>query len=279
MLAEKTDYLTAGIHIGMKSCSKYMKKFVYKTREDGLSVFNLEEVDNRIAVAAKFLSRFKKIMVVSHKSVGDQAAKKFSDVVGAKAAIGRFSPGTLTNPSYRDFYEPDIVLITDPQIDSQAVVEAKKRRVPIAALCDTPHEGTDVDMIIPVNNNGKKALALTFYILAREMLKIKGNIKKDSEFKFTLKDFGDDTPKKEKQEVKEEDLEKYISVEIENVEPSKKPKAKKPKKESPKQEESQPQSESEAKEKPKKEQAAKKPKKEKEEQASVEAKEEKPAES
>ncbi len=230
MLAEKTDYLTAGIHIGMKSCSKYMKKFVYKTREDGLSVFNLEEVDNRISVAAKFLSRFKKIMVVSHKSVGDQAAKKFSDVIGAKAAIGRFSPGTLTNPSYRDFYEPDVVLITDPLIDSQAVIEAKKRRVPIAALCDTPHEGTDIDMIIPVNNNGKKALALTFYILTREMLKIKGSIKKDSEFKLTLKDFGDDTPKKEKQEVREEDLEKYISVEIETVESSK-PKAKKPKKE------------------------------------------------
>ncbi len=263
MLAEKTDYLTAGIHIGMKSCSKYMKKFVYKTREDGLSVFNLEEVDNRISVAAKFLSRFKKIMVVSHKSVGDQAAKKFADVIGAKTAIGRFSPGTLTNPSYRDFYEPDVVLITDPLIDSQAVVEAKKRRVPIAALCDTPHEGTDVDMIIPVNNNGKKALALTFYILTREMMKIRGNIKKDSEFKFTLKDFGDDTPKKEKQEVREEDLEKYISVEIETVGPSKTPKAKKPKKENPKQEsEGQPQSESEAKEKPKKEQTAKKPKKE-----------------
>ncbi len=225
-MTDKAEYLSAGIHIGMKSCSKYMKKFVYKTREDGLSVFNLEEVDNRIAIAAKFLANFKKIMVVSHKAIGDQAARKLSEVIGGKAAIGRFSPGTLTNPSYRDFYEPDIVLVTDPLIDAQAVVEAKKRRVPIVALCDTPHEGTDVDLIIPVNNNGKKALALTLWILSKEVLKSKGNLKKDSDFKFTLKDFGDEVIKKAKPQ--DEEFEGDISVEIENIEnPKEEKKAKK----------------------------------------------------
>ncbi len=223
MLVDKADYLSAGIHIGMKSCSKYMKQFVYKTREDGLSVFNLEEVDSRLAIAAKFLSNFKKIMIVSHKSVGDQAAKKMAEVVKGKAAIGRFSPGTLTNPSYRDFFEPEVVLISDPLIDAQAIIEAKKRRVPIVAFCDTSHEGKDVDFAIPINNNGKKSLALAFWILSREILKTRGEIKKDGDFKFTLKDFGDDVVKKPKSE---EDFEGDISVEIENVES----KDKKPKK-------------------------------------------------
>ncbi|HLD57985.1 MAG TPA: 30S ribosomal protein S2 [archaeon] len=227
MLTDKAEYLSVGIHIGMKSCSKYLKQFVYKTREDGLSVFNLEEVDSRIVIAAKFLSKFKKIMVISHKSLGDQAARKLADVIGGKPAIGRFSPGTLTNPSYRDFYEPDVVFVTDPLVDSQAIVEAKKRRVPIVALCDTSHEGNDIDLIIPINNNGKKSLCLAFWLLSREILKNRGEIKKDSEFKFTLKDFGDDGVKKASKPT--EDFEGDISVEIENVESAKEPKkAKKP---------------------------------------------------
>lgn len=227
MLVDKSEYLSAGIHIGMKTCSKYMKQFVYKTREDGLSVFNLEEVDKRLALAAGFLSKFKKLMVVSHKPVGDQAAKMFAHIVKGKTAIGRFSPGTLTNPSYRDFYEPDVVLITDPVIDSQAVEEAKKRRVPIVALCDTSHDGMDIDLVIPLNNNGKKALALAFWILTREVLKQNGVIKKDSDFKHTLKDFGDDGVKKVKTD--EEPFEGDISVEIETVDESKSKTKEKPK--------------------------------------------------
>ena len=227
MLTDKAEYLSAGIHIGMKSCSKYMKKFVYKTREDGLSVFNLEEVDKRIAIAAKFLANFKKIMVVSHKSLGDQAARKLAEVIKGKPAIGRFSPGTLTNPSYRDFFEPEVVFVTDPFIDAQAVVEAKTRRVPIVALCDTSHDGTDIDFIIPINNNGKKSLALALWILAREILKHRGEIKKDIDFKFTLKDFGDEIVKKVKST---EEFEGDISVEIENVESPKTKVKKVPKK-------------------------------------------------
>ena len=103
MLAERTEYLSAGVHIGMKSCTSYLKKFVYKIRDDGLSVFNLRKVDARIVTAAAFLSRFSNILVVSRKSNAAEAIQKFAEVIGSKYISGRFSPGTLTNPSYKDF--------------------------------------------------------------------------------------------------------------------------------------------------------------------------------
>ncbi len=190
MLVDKTEYLTAGVHIGMKTCTPFMKKFVYKIREDGMAVFNLKMVDERIKMAAKFLSKFNNILVVSRKSNSSKAIEEFAELTGNKAISGRFSPGTLTNPSYKDFYEPDVVFVVDPLVDEQVIKEAKKKRLPIVALCDTFNSAKNVDMLIPSNNNGKKSLALIFWILAREILKEKGKIKKNSDFKSELKGFG-----------------------------------------------------------------------------------------
>jgi small subunit ribosomal protein S2 len=167
-----------------------MKKFVYKIRDDGLAVFNLQKVDERIGNAADFLSQYNSIMAVCRKSGGIKAVEKFSEIVEGKAIAGRFLPGTLTNPLFKDFYEPDVVLVVDPIIDKQAVVEAKKKKLPVVALCDTFNDANDIDVVIPVNNNGKKSIALVFWILAREVLKKKKKIKSDKEFNLTVKDFG-----------------------------------------------------------------------------------------
>ena len=189
MLVDKTDYLTAGIHIGMKSCTPYAKQFVYKIRDDGLAVFNLQKVDERIAIAADFLSKFNNILVVSRKEAASKPLKTFSSAIGGKSITGRFSPGTLTNAEYKDFYEPDVILIIDTLIDEQVIKEAKKKKVPIVSLCDTFNSAKDVDLIKPMNNNGKKALALVFWILAREILKKRKEIKKDKDFKLKVDDF------------------------------------------------------------------------------------------
>jgi small subunit ribosomal protein S2 len=189
MLVDKTDYLTAGVHIGMKSCTPSMAPFIYKIRDDGLAVFNLKKVDERIRVAAAFLSRFSNILVVSRKEAAGRPLTEFSKAVGGKGVAGRFSPGTLTNPTYSGFYEPDAVFVVDPVVDDQVIREAKRKRVPVVAMCDTFNTTKDIDIAIPMNNNGKKAIALVFWILAREVLKARGEIKKDSDFKATVMDF------------------------------------------------------------------------------------------
>ena len=182
-------YLQAGMHIGMKQQTKQMKKFIYKTREDGLAVLDLKTIDERIKLAANFLSNFKKMMVVSRKGVGHRPASKFAEAVNGKAVVGRFLPGIITNPDFPGYFEPDVVIITDPLIDRQAMVEAVKMRIPVIALCDTFNETNLIDLVIPINNKGRKSLAMLFYTLALEILKAKNEIASEKDFKFKLEDF------------------------------------------------------------------------------------------
>jgi len=183
------QYLSAGMHIGMKQQTKDMQRFIYKIRDDGLAVLDLQTIDNRIKMAANFLKDYDKIMVVSRKGVGQKPVSKFAEMIGAKAVVGRFLPGTITNPSFKGYYGPDVLVVTDPLVDKQAVIEAMKMRIPIIALVDTFNELSSVDFAIPVNNKGRRSLAMTYYLLAKELLKAKGIIKEDSEFSADPGDF------------------------------------------------------------------------------------------
>lgn len=189
-LITRQEYLASGIHIGMKQRTEQMKEFIYKIRPDGLAVLNLRKVDERIRVASKFLARCSKIIVVGRKSTAHEAMKKFGEIIGAEIVTGRFMPGTLTNPQYKKYFEAEVMLIVDPLSDYQALKEAVKARVPIVAICDTFNETRDIDLIIPANNKGKKALATLFWLLARETLKERGQIKSDAEFRYKIEDFG-----------------------------------------------------------------------------------------
>lgn len=194
------EFLSSGMHIGMKKQTAKMKKFVYKTRDDGLAVLDLQTIDNRIKIAAKMLAEYKHIMVVSRKPIAYKAIKKFAEVVDAKAITGRFLPGIITNPSFREYYEPDVILATDPSTDMQAITEAIKMRVPIISLADTYNETTGIDLIIPINNKGRKSVAMTFFLLAKEIQKNRGIIKEDSEFVLKPEDFEAGERKQFKQE-------------------------------------------------------------------------------
>lgn len=190
LLVSRQQYLVSGIHIGMKQRVADMKEFIYKIRPDGLAVMNLSKVDQRIRIAAKFLAKSSKAMVVGRKSVARDAIRKFAEVVGFQAVPGRFLPGSLTNPKFKKYFEADAIVIVDPMVDYQALKEAVTARVPVVAVCDTFNETKDVDLVIPANNKGKKALAMLFWLLAREILKERKTIESDSDFKYTINDFG-----------------------------------------------------------------------------------------
>jgi small subunit ribosomal protein S2 len=183
------QYLSAGMHIGMKQQTKDMKKFIYKVRDDGLAVLDLQTIEKRIKLAAQFLSGFKRIMVVSRKYVAWKPIEKFAEVIDAKAMTGRFLPGTITNPSFPGYYEPDVLLVTDPMVDSQAIEEASKMRIPIVALCDTSNETGAIDLVIPINNKGRKSLAMVYWLLSMEIQKNRGKIEKDEDFTVKPEEF------------------------------------------------------------------------------------------
>jgi len=194
------EYLSAGMHIGMKQQNKDMKKFIYKIREDGLAILDLQTIENRIKLAGKFLAKFKRIMVVSRKAVAWKPINKFAEAVDGKPITGRFLPGTITNPNFPGYYEPEVLLVTDPLIDSQAIEEARKMRIPIIALCGTSNETESIDFIIPVNNKGRKSISMVFWLLAREIQKNREIIKEDDDFKYKIEDFEPKERKKKREQ-------------------------------------------------------------------------------
>jgi len=188
-LVPSQTYLASGIHIGMKQKSQHMRRFVYKIRPDGLAVMNLQMIDEKIRVAAAFLARAKNIMVVSRKNIAQTAIEKFGEAVGAKVIKGRFMPGTLTNPRDKDFFEADAVVIVDPLYDHQVMDEAATARVPVVAVCGTSNETNGIDVIIPANNKSAKSIAVLFWVLAREILKNRGQLQTDDAFAYKISDF------------------------------------------------------------------------------------------
>jgi len=170
------EYLAAGIHIGTQQKSKDMKRFIYRVRGDGLYILDIRETDDRIKTAARFLSQYEapKILVVTSRQYGQYPARKFAETIGGTAATGRFIPGMLTNQNLNGYMEPEVVVVTDPIGDSQAIKEAVQCGIPIVALCDTNNMTSYIDLVIPTNNKGRKALSMIYYLLTREILRIRG---------------------------------------------------------------------------------------------------------
>ena len=191
-LVPRQTYLASGIHIGMKQKSEHMKRFIYKVRPDGLAVLNIQMIDDRIRTVAKFLANSKKIAVVSRRNISQKAAEKFAEIIGAHAVTGRFMPGSFTNPDYKDFFEAEVVIVMDPTYDYQALKESKTARIPVIAICGTSNEINDIDIIIPANNKSMKSLSTLLWILAREILKERGEIKGDEEFTRDVSEFIDE---------------------------------------------------------------------------------------
>jgi len=172
LLVPIDQYLKAGIHIGTKFKTKYMEDFIYKARPDGLFVLNLQKIDERLRIAANMLSQYapEDIIVVSRRENGWKPVNMFGKVTGCRVFGGRYPPGILTNLQLRTFIEPKIMLVTDAWPDRNAVKEAVTAGIPIIGLCDTNNQANNLDLVVPCNNKGKKALGVIFWILAKEYM-------------------------------------------------------------------------------------------------------------
>ncbi len=183
LLVPLEQYLSAGVHIGTHICTAFMKRFVYRVRPDGLYILDVRKIDERLRIAAKFLARFppNKIVAVSVRQYGQKPVQKFCTYVGCIPIIGRILPGTFTNPMLETYIEPEVLVITDPRADSQAVEEAARMGIPVVALADTDNRVENIDLIIPANNKGRRSLALLYWILARQILRERGQLAPDQD--------------------------------------------------------------------------------------------------
>ena len=191
LLLPQDTLLSAGIHIGTRTKTTDMVPFIYRVRPDGLFVLDVKKTDERIRVAAKFLARFdpSKVVAVAARLYGRDPVEKYCEVTGAIPVIGRFIPGMLSNPIYPKRIEPGVVIVSDPKADAQAVREASIMGIPVVALCSTDNDFCDVDLVIPTNNKGRRALAIVYWLLARQIMREKGEIPPDGDISLSTEDF------------------------------------------------------------------------------------------
>jgi small subunit ribosomal protein S2 len=176
LLVSAEAYEESAVNIGTQQKSADMGRFIDRVREDGLYLLDIHITDARIRSIAAFLNTFDapSIMIVSARQYGQRPARKFAEAVGAHSAVGRFIPGSLTNPALRSYLEPDVLFVTDPAADQQALREAVATGLPIVGIVDANNHLRNVDVALPANNKGRRSLALIYWLLAREVLKVRG---------------------------------------------------------------------------------------------------------
>ncbi len=202
LLLPRDTLLSAGIHIGTRMKTLDMEPFIYRVRPDGLFVLDVKKTDDRIRIAAKFLARYEKskVAVAATRLYAHEPVKKFCELTGSTPIIGRFIPGQLSNPQYSSRVDPEIIVVSDPRADAQAVKEASRVGIPIVALCSTDNEFAGVDLVIPTNNKGRRALAVIFWLLARQILRERGELAVDKDPAATIEDFEAKVTREEEEE-------------------------------------------------------------------------------
>ncbi len=191
LLLPQDTLLSVGIHIGTRMKTKDMEPFIYRVRPDGLFVLDIKKTDERIRVTAKFLARFEpsKIAAVAARLYGREPVRKFCEATGAVPIVGRFIPGLFSNPLYPGRIEPSVAIVSDPKADAQAVKEAANIGIPVIALCSTDNDFSGVDLAIPTNNKGRRALAVIYWLLARQILRERGELPPDGNPTLSIDDF------------------------------------------------------------------------------------------
>ena len=181
----KKKILSTGIRVGTEVKTKFMIPYIIQANPEGLYLFDLDITLSRIQTAARFIKKFdiEKVIVYSGRVYATTPIEKFCELTGAKKMLGRFMPGTLTNPSLPYYSEPKLIIVSDPQVDAQAITEATNAGIPIIGIANTDNVTSKLDLVIPANNRGRKSLATVYWLLAREILQ-------DSEtMKYEIEDF------------------------------------------------------------------------------------------
>lgn len=209
MPVKQEVFLEAGVHIGTKIRTSDMREYIFKRRDDGLYILDLRKSSEKLMEAAKVIGKYRpeEVTVVASRVYSSNPATRFAGLTGTRLIKGRFVPGTMTNMNFRGFMEPKLILVCDPKGEHEALVESAKNGVPVIGLCDSDNETKFIDLVVPINNKGKRSLALIFFILSREVMMAQGKIKSYEEFPYDIGYFEQLIPETEEKKAEPEAVE------------------------------------------------------------------------
>jgi len=188
--------LACGVHLGSENVSSTMVRYVWKRNDDGVHIIDLRKTWEKLQLAARVIVAMNNpydvcaVALTTGRSkqnpLAQRAILKFSQLTGSRHIAGRYTPGTFTNRIQSNFCEPRLLVTADPIKDFQPILESSYVNMPVIAMADVDCPTRHIDIIIPCNTKSKYSVALIWWMLAREVLRLKGEIPRTSEWEILV---------------------------------------------------------------------------------------------